>query len=547
MAASHRAATPAPMSAPRLETKVSTDSEEFRARVAHNRSLAEKLRADVAEAAKGGSEKHRERHVSRGKLLPRDRVERLLDPGSPFLEIGQLAACDMYDSEVPGAGMIAGMGRVSGKQVMIVCNDATVKGGTYYPLTVKKHLRAQEIAEQNRLPCVYLVDSGGANLPHQAEVFPDREHFGRIFFNQAQMSSKGIAQIACVMGSCTAGGAYVPAMSDESVIVRDQGTIFLGGPPLVKAATGEEISAEDLGGGDLHAKKSGVVDHLAENDEHALTIVRDIVSTCSPAQAGAQLDLKEPRPPAYDADELYGIIPDDVRAPYDVHEIIARIVDASEFHEFKPLYGSTLVCGFAHIWGMPVAILANNGVLFSESAVKGAHFIELACQRRTPLLFLQNISGFMVGGKYEAEGIAKHGAKLVTAVATASVPKITVLIGGSFGAGNYGMAGRAYSPRFLFTWPNSRISVMGGEQAASVLATVRRDQLGDAWSAEDEEAFKAPIREQYEHQGHPYYATARLWDDGVIDPAQTRTVLGLALSACANAPLDDVGYGVFRM
>ncbi|HYU96311.1 MAG TPA: carboxyl transferase domain-containing protein, partial [Sphingomicrobium sp.] len=474
------------MSAPRIETKIAIDSEEFRARSDHNRALAAKLRADVAEAAKGGPEKHRARHVERGKLLPRDRVERLLDPGSPFLEIGQLAACDMYEGEVPGAGIIAGIGRVSGRQVMIVCNDATVKGGTYYPLTVKKHLRAQEIAEANRLPCVYLVDSGGANLPHQAEVFPDRDHFGRIFYNQAQMSSKGIAQIACVMGSCTAGGAYVPAMSDESVIVRNQGTIFLAGPPLVKAATGEEISAEDLGGGDLHAKKSGVVDHLAENDEHALTIVRDIVSTLQPQSSA--IELREPRPPLFDAEELYGIIPEDVRAPYDVHEIIARIIDGSELHEFKPLYGSTLVCGFAHIWGIPVAILANNGVLFSESAVKGAHFIELACQRRVPLLFLQNISGFMVGGKYEAEGIAKHGAKLVTAVATASVPKITVLIGGSFGAGNYGMAGRAYSPRFLFTWPNSRISVMGGEQAASVLATVHRDAA--KWTPAQAEKFK---------------------------------------------------------
>jgi 3-methylcrotonyl-CoA carboxylase beta subunit len=533
------------MSAPRLESKIAIDGEEFRARAAHNRALAEKLRADVAEAALGGNAKSRDRHVSRGKLLPRDRVERLLDPGSPFLEIGQLAACDMYEGEVPGAGLIAGIGRVSGKQVMIVCNDATVKGGTYYPLTVKKHLRAQEIAEQNRLPCVYLVDSGGANLPHQAEVFPDRDHFGRIFFNQAQMSSKGIAQIACVMGSCTAGGAYVPAMSDESVIVRNQGTIFLGGPPLVKAATGEEISAEDLGGGDLHAKKSGVVDHLAENDEHALTIVRDIISTLQ-AEAGAAIELREPRPPLFDSEELYGIIPEDVRAPYDVHEIIARIVDASEFHEFKPLYGSTLVCGFAHIWGIPVAILANNGVLFSESALKGAHFIELACQRRTPLLFLQNISGFMVGGKYEAEGIAKHGAKLVTAVATASVPKITVLIGGSFGAGNYGMSGRAYSPRFLFTWPNSRISVMGGEQAASVLATVHRD--ADKWTPAQAEKFKQPIREDYEAQGNPWHATARLWDDGIIDPAQTRDVLGLAFAATLNAPIPDrPQFGVFRM
>ncbi|HEX6072668.1 MAG TPA: carboxyl transferase domain-containing protein, partial [Sphingomicrobium sp.] len=463
-----------------------------------------------------------------------------------FLEIGQLAAFDLYDHEVPGAGIIAGIGRVSGRQVMIVCNDATVKGGTYYPVTVKKHLRAQEIAEQNRLPCIYLVDSGGANLPHQADVFPDRDHFGRIFFNQAQMISKGIPQIACVMGSCTAGGAYVPAMSDESVIVREQGTIFLAGPPLVKAATGEEISAEDLGGGDLHAKKSGVVDHLAENDEHALTIVRDIVSTCAPAQAGAQLELKEPRPPLYDAEELYGIIPEDVRAPYDVHEVIARIVDASEFAPFKPLYGSTLVCGFAHIWGIPVAILANNGVLFSESALKGAHFIELACQRRIPLLFLQNISGFMVGGKYEAEGIAKHGAKLVTAVATAQVPKITLLIGGSFGAGNYGMAGRAYSPRFLFTWPNSRISVMGGEQAASVLATVHRD--AGKWTEKQAEAFKTPIREEYEKEGNPWHATARLWDDGIIDPVQTRDVLGLAYAATLNAPIPQRAcFGVFRM
>jgi len=533
------------MSAPRIDSKIVPDDEQFRTRDAHNRALAGKLRADVAEAAKGGPEKHRNRHVERGKLLPRDRVERLLDPGAPFLELGQLAACDMYDGEVPGAGIIAGIGRVALRQVMIVCNDATVKGGTYYPMTVKKHLRAQEIAEQNRLPCIYLVDSGGANLPHQAEVFPDREHFGRIFFNQAQMSSKGIAQIACVMGSCTAGGAYVPAMSDESVIVRNQGTIFLGGPPLVKAATGEEISAEDLGGGDLHAKKSGVVDHLAENDAHALTIVRDIVSTLQP-EAGAGLELREPRPPLFDPQQLYGIIPEDVRAPYDVHEVLARLVDGSEFHEFKSQFGTTLVCGFAHIWGIPVAILANNGVLFSESALKGAHFIELACQRRTPLLFLQNISGFMVGGKYEAEGIAKHGAKLVTAVATASVPKVTVLIGGSFGAGNYGMAGRAYSPRFLFTWPNSRISVMGGEQAASVLATVHRDAA--KWSPKQAEAFKQPIREDYEAQGSPWHATARLWDDGIIDPAQTRDVLGLAFAATLNAPIPGgPQFGVFRM
>jgi 3-methylcrotonyl-CoA carboxylase beta subunit len=545
------------MSAPRIDSKISADSEDFKRRAQHNRALAEKLRADVTRAALGGSEKHRERHVSRGKLLPRDRVERLLDPGSPFLEIGQLAAFDLYDGEVPGAGLIAGIGRVSGRQVMIVCNDATVKGGTYYPMTVKKHLRAQEIALENRLPCIYLVDSGGANLPHQAEVFPDRDHFGRIFFNQAQMSSKGIPQIACVMGSCTAGGAYVPAMSDESVIVRNQGTIFLAGPPLVKAATGEEISAEDLGGGDLHARRSGVVDHLAENDEHALTIVRDIVSHLSSPFAPSEVEgrvstaldtngVREPQSPAYDPEELYGIIPEDVRAPYDVHEVIARIVDGTELHEFKPLYGTSLVCGFAHIWGMPVAILANNGVLFSESAVKGAHFIELAAQRRIPLLFLQNISGFMVGGKYEAEGIAKHGAKLVTAVATAQVPKVTVLIGGSFGAGNYGMAGRAYSPRFLFTWPNARISVMGGEQAASVLATVHRD--ADKWTPEEAEAFKAPIRQRYEDEGNPWHATARLWDDGIIDPAQTRDVLGLAFAACLNAPIPErPQFGVFRM
>ena len=547
------------MTAPVLTSMLDRDAPDAKARFEHNKALAEELREKVAEAALGGSEKHRERHVSRGKLLPRERVERLLDPGSPFLEIGQLAANGMYGGDVSGASMICGIGRVSGRQVMIVCNDPTVKGGSYYPMTVKKHLRAQEIAQENRLPCIYLVDSGGANLPYQAEVFPDKEHFGRIFFNQAQMSSLGIPQIACVMGSCTAGGAYVPAMSDESVIVRGQGTIFLAGPPLVKAATGEEISAEDLGGGDLHAKKSGVVDHLAENDEHALTIVRDIVSHCAPAQAGASGGLHEipasagihpgitdPRPPRFDAEDLYALIPEDVRAPYDVHEVIARLTDGSEFHEFKKDYGSSLVCGFAHIWGMPVAILANNGVLFSESAVKGAHFIELACQRRIPLLFLQNISGFMVGGKYEAEGIAKHGAKLVTAVATATVPKVTILIGGSFGAGNYGMAGRAYSPRFLFSWPNARISVMGGEQAASVLATVHRD--ADTWTEEQAEEFKAPIRQKYEDEGNPYYATARLWDDGVIDPVQTRDVLGLAFAACLEAPIPDrPRFGVFRM
>jgi 3-methylcrotonyl-CoA carboxylase beta subunit len=533
------------MTAPVLTTSYNPDDPATQARATHNRALKDELWAKVAEAALGGNEKSRERHVSRGKLLPRERVERLLDPGSPFLEIGQLAANGMYEGDVHGASLICGIGRVSGRQVMIVCNDATVKGGTYYPLTVKKHLRAQEIAEANRLPCIYLVDSGGANLPHQAEVFPDREHFGRIFFNQANMSARRIPQIACVMGSCTAGGAYVPAMSDETVIVRNQGTIFLAGPPLVKAATGEEISAEDLGGGDLHGRKSGVVDHVAENDEHALTIVRDIISHLGPVHK-PDIDLKDPRPPKYDAEELYGVIPDDVRAPYDVHEVIARLVDGSEFHEFKALYGSTLVCGFAHIWGMPVAILANNGVLFSESAVKGAHFIELACQRRIPLLFLQNISGFMVGGKYEAEGIAKHGAKLVTAVATASVPKITVLIGGSFGAGNYGMCGRAYSPRFLFTWPNARISVMGGEQAASVLATVHRD--AEKWTPEEAEAFKAPIRQKYEDEGNPYHATARLWDDGIIDPAQTRDVLGLALAAALNAPVEEAPrFGVFRM
>ncbi len=533
------------MSAPVLDSRISPDSEAFRANAAHNRALAEELRARVAAAGRGGSDKARDRHVARGKLLPRDRVERLIDPGSPFLEIGQLAAGGMYRDEAPGAGMICGIGRVSGRQAMIVANDPTVKGGAYFPMTVKKHLRAQEIAEQNRLPCIYLVDSGGANLPHQAEVFPDREHFGRIFFNQANMSALSIPQIACVMGSCTAGGAYVPAMSDESVIVRNQGTIFLAGPPLVKAATGEVISAEELGGAETHGRKSGVVDHVAENDEHALTIVRDIVSTLNSVPA-IDIDIAEPRAPGYAAEELYGIVPDDVRAPYDVHEVIARIVDGSEFQEFKALYGTTLVCGFARIWGMPVAILANNGVLFSESAVKGAHFIELAQQRRIPLLFLQNISGFMVGGKYEAEGIAKHGAKLVTAVATATVPKITVLIGGSFGAGNYGMCGRAYSPRFLFTWPNSRISVMGGEQAASVLATVHRD--AETWTAEEAEAFKAPIRQTYEDEGNPYYATARLWDDGVIDSAQTRDVLGLAFAATLNAPIPErPAFGLFRM
>ncbi len=532
------------MTAPVLTTKLDREAPDAKARFEHNKSLAADLRSAVAEASLGGAERHRERHVSRGKLLPRERVERLLDPGSPFLEVGQLAANGMYEGDVNGASIICGVGRVSGRQCMIVCNDATVKGGTYYPMTVKKHLRAQEIAQENRLPCIYLVDSGGANLPHQAEVFPDRDHFGRIFFNQANMSALGIPQIACVMGSCTAGGAYVPAMSDESVIVREQGTIFLAGPPLVKAATGEVISAEQLGGAETHGRKSGVVDYVAENDEHALEIVRSIVANLNTVK-DVPLDVREPRPPALDPEELYGIIPDDVRAPYDVREVIARTVDGSEFDEFKRDYGTTLVCGFARIWGYPVAILANNGVLFSESALKGAHFIQLACKRKIPLVFLQNISGFMVGGKYEAEGIAKNGAKLVTAVASAEVPKFTVLIGGSFGAGNYGMCGRAYSPRFLFTWPNSRISVMGGEQAASVLATVHRD--ADSWTEDQAEAFKAPIRQKYEDEGNPYYATARLWDDGVIDPVQTRDVLGLAISASLNAPIPDTPFGVFRM
>ena len=533
------------MTGPTLETTITRDGEVFRANDAHHRALAEKLRADVAAAAMGGGEDARRRHVGRGKLLARDRIDRLLDPGSPFLEIGQLAAHGLYGGDVAGAGIVAGIGRVAGRQVMIAANDATVKGGTYFPMTVKKHLRAQEIALENHLPCIYLVDSGGANLPHQSDVFPDRDHFGRIFYNQAQMSARGIPQIACVMGSCTAGGAYVPAMCDESVIVRGQGTIFLAGPPLVQAATGEIISAEELGGGDLHGRKSGVVDHVAEDDDHAITILRDIAGTFAP-QTMASVNLQPPRPPRYDPCEIYGIIPQDVRAPYDVREVIARIVDDSAMHEFKPLFGGTLVCGFAHIRGMPVAILANNGVLFSESAIKGAHFIELACQRRIPLLFLQNISGFMVGGKYEAEGIARHGAKLVTAVATASVPKITVMIGGSFGAGNYGMCGRAYGPRFLFTWPNARISVMGGEQAASVLATVHRDAA--TWTPAEAEAFKAPIRAKYEEEGNPWYATARLWDDGMIDPAQTREVLGLAFAAALNAPIPDrAQFGLFRM
>ena len=504
-------------------------------------SLVAQLREKMAAAALGGSAKSRERHVSRGKLLPRERVDGLLDPGSPLLEVSPLAADGMYDDECPGAGMITGIGRISGRECMIVANDATVKGGTYYPITVKKHLRAQEIALQNRLPCIYLVDSGGAFLPRQDEVFPDREHFGRIFYNQATMSAKGIAQIAAVLGSCTAGGAYVPAMSDEAVIVRNQGTIFLGGPPLVKAATGEVVTAEDLGGGDLHSKISGVTDHLAHDDRDALRIVRRIVSTLGP-RLEPPWDVLPTVDAVADQAELYDVVPVDARVPYDVHEVITRIVDGGEFAEFKAEYGATLVTGFARIHGHPVGIIANNGVLFSESALKGAHFIELCDKRMVPLLFLQNISGFMVGRDYEAGGIAKHGAKMVTAVACARVPKLTVVIGGSYGAGNYSMCGRAYSPRFLWMWPNARISVMGGEQAASVLATVRGEM-----TPEQEEEFKAPIREQYESQGNPYYSTARLWDDGVIDPADTRTVLGLALSVVGQAPVEPVSYGVFRM
>jgi 3-methylcrotonyl-CoA carboxylase beta subunit len=512
-------------------------------------ALVDDLNAKHATAALGGGEVTRAKHVARGKLLPRDRVQGLLDVGSPFLELSPLAAHDLYDNAAPGAGIITGIGRVSGRECMIVANDATVKGGTYFPMTVKKHLRAQEIAQQNRLPCIYLVDSGGANLPNQDEVFPDRDHFGRIFFNQANMSAQGIAQIAAVMGSCTAGGAYVPAMSDESIIVKDQGTIFLAGPPLVKAATGEVVSAEDLGGGDVHTRLSGVVDHLAQNDSHALGIARSVVANLG-ARQRAQIATVASRAPLYDAKELYNIVPTDTRKPFDIREVIARIVDGSDFDEFKARYGTTLVCGFAHIDGMPVGIVANNGVLFSESALKGAHFIELCCQRNIPLVFLQNITGFMVGRKYENEGIARNGAKMVTAVACANVPKFTVIIGGSFGAGNYGMCGRAYSPRFLWMWPNARISVMGGEQAASVLATVKRDGIEakkGTWTKDEEEAFKQPIREQYEHEGHPYYATARLWDDGVIDPVDTRRVLALGLAASLNAPIEETKFGVFRM
>jgi len=517
-----------------------------------NREAWARLVADYRtlriEAAKGGSDRARERHVRRGKLLPRDRIVGLLDPGSPFLELSPLAAHDMYGEAINGAGIVTGVGRVAGRLVMIVCNDATVKGGTYYPITVKKHLRAQEVAFENRLPCIYLVDSGGANLPHQTEVFPDREHFGRIFFNQAKMSAAGIPQIACVMGSCTAGGAYVPAMSDETVIVKGEGTIFLAGPPLVKAATGEVVSAEELGGADVHARRSGVADHYALDDRHALAIVRDIVGNLDGAsEAAATAAFAEPlHPPS----ELERVVPVDLRRQYDARAIIVRIVDGSEFSEFKTLYGETLVTGFASIQGMKTGILANNGILFSESALKGAHFIELCCQRRIPLLFLQNITGFMVGASYEAGGIAKDGAKLVTAVACAAVPKITVIVGGSYGAGNYGMCGRAFGPRFLFTWPNARISVMGGEQAASVLATLRRDNIeaeGGTWSAEEEEAAKAPVRERYEAEGNPLYATARLWDDGIILPSETRDVLGLALGVCANAPVEETRFGVWRM
>ncbi len=537
-----------------IDSSINTRSEAYQANAAAMRKLVSDLRERVARASLGGGEQARDKHLARGKLLPRDRVDSLLDPGSPFLEFSPLAGCGVYQDPdgtdaAPGAGLITGIGRVSGQLCVVVCNDATVKGGTYFPLTVKKHLRAQEIAEQNNLPCIYLVDSGGANLPNQDEVFPDREHFGRIFFNQAQMSAKGITQIAVVMGSCTAGGAYVPAMSDESIIVKEQGTIFLGGPPLVKAATGEEVSAEDLGGADVHTRLSGVADHFALNDGHALGIARRLVARLNrpPGRPADQPSFQSPR---YDPSELYGVVPVESRHPYDVREVIARIVDGSAFDEFKARYGATLVTGFASIYGYTVGIIANNGILFSESAQKGAHFVELCCQRKIPLVFLQNITGFMVGRRYENEGIAKHGAKLVTAVATAAVPKFTIIIGGSFGAGNYGMCGRAFSPRMLWMWPNARISVMGGEQAASVLATVRRDGLklrGKEWSAAEEEAFKNPIRAQYEREGHPYYATARLWDDGVIDPADTRRVLGLGLAASLHAPIPETRFGVFRM
>ncbi|NLH83270.1 MAG: methylcrotonoyl-CoA carboxylase [Phyllobacteriaceae bacterium] len=532
-----------------LKTKIDTRSAEFAANRAAMRAAVDDLAAKAEAVRQGGGAAASARHKARGKLLARERVDHLLDPGAPFLEIGQLAANGLYDDDAPSAGVVAGIGRVAGVECMIVANDATVKGGTYYPLTVKKHLRAQEIAEENHLPCIYLVDSGGAFLPKQDEVFPDRDHFGRIFFNQANMSAKGIPQIAAVMGSCTAGGAYVPAMSDETIIVRNQGTIFLGGPPLVRAATGEVVTAEDLGGADVHTRLSGVADHLAENDAHALAIARRIVGNLNRAKPTGPV-LSGGEEPLYDPEEIWGIIPADTRHHYDVREIIARIVDGSRFDEFKARYGTTLVTGFAHLYGQPVGIVANNGILFGESAQKGAHFVELCAQRSIPLVFLQNITGFMVGRKYENGGIAKDGAKMVTAVSTVQVPKITMLIGGSFGAGNYGMCGRAYSPRFLWTWPNSRISVMGGEQAASVLARVRRDALeakGETWGTDEEDAFKAPIRAQYETQGHPYYATARLWDDGIVDPAQSRRVLGLSLAASLNAPQRETRFGLFRM
>lgn len=532
-----------------IKTKINSRSEEFKNNATAMQSLVDDLREKMSVIADGGGDERNQKHISRGKLLPRDRVRKLLDVGSPFLELSQFAAYDMYDNQVPAAGIICGIGRVSGQECMIVANDATVKGGTYFPETVKKHLRAQEVAEQNHLPCIYLVDSGGANLPQQDQVFPDKEHFGRIFYNQANMSAKGIPQIAVVMGSCTAGGAYVPAMADESIIVKEQGTIFLGGPPLVKAATGEVVSAEDLGGADVHCRTSGVTDHYAVDDHHALALTRQVVANLN-RRKHDHWQIKEPKAPAYSEDEIYGIVPEDTRKPYDIREIIARIVDGSEFDEFKPLYGNTLICGFARIHGYPIGIVANNGILFSESALKGAHFIELCAQRNIPLLFLQNITGFMVGRKYENSGIAKNGAKMVTAVACAKVPKFTVIVGGSFGAGNYGMCGRAYNPKFLWMWPNARISVMGGEQAANVLAQVKRDNFERKnidWSADEEEKFKAPIRDMYEEQGHPYYASARLWDDGIIDPKDTRQVLGLALSTALNAPVEESKFGVFRM
>lgn len=532
-----------------IKSEIDPLSVDFEANKRVMETLVADLQDKISTIELGGAEKYRERHLSRGKLLPRDRIRRLLDKGSAFLEFSQLAAEGVYEDEVPAAGIITGIGRISGLECVIVCNDATVKGGTYFPLTVKKHLRAQEIAEKNNLPCIYLVDSGGANLPNQDEVFPDRDHFGRIFFNQAKMSSKSIPQIAVVMGSCTAGGAYVPAMSDENVIVKEQGTIFLAGPPLVKAATGEVVSAEDLGGGDVHTRVSGVADHLADNDHHALELTRSIVDNLNRSKKH-DLVLKEPKEPLYEANEIYGVIPNELKIPYDVREVIARIVDGSEFDEFKKRYGTTLVCGFAHIYGMPVGIVANNGVLFSQSALKGAHFIELCSSRKIPLIFLQNITGFMVGEKYETGGIARDGAKMVTAVSCAEVPKFTVIIGGSFGAGNYGMCGRAYDPRFLWMWPNARISVMGGEQAAGVLASVKRDGMerrDEKWSEQEEDEFKKPIMDQYETQGHPYYSSARLWDDGIIDPADTRRVLGLSLSASLNAPIKETNFGIFRM